>query len=267
MIDKKAREPDEGHRTRISALSRLLTGRQSFVWPTLVLVTTAALCSSQTVISAHSGTLNYFEGNVLVDGTQLQSKPGRFSGLKEQSILRTAQGRAEVLLTPGVFLRVGENGAIKMLDNRLVSTRVEILSGTVIAESDDPQMSLRDSPIALIYAGVVIQLMKYGLVEISSDSAQMKVYRGEAAVDITGAGSAGKHTMVKKGQLLTLSGALLTGKFDDKICDELYVWARHRAQKISAANMSLERFSGEDERSHGYQAIFTSADNIDHTHN
>jgi hypothetical protein len=260
MIDKTARKPElihEHRRNRINKLSRLLTSRQSFVWSTLVLVATAALCSSQTVISAHSGTLNYFEGNVSVDGTPLQSKLARFSDLKEQSILRTAQGRAEMLLTPGVFLRVGENSAIKMLDNRLISTRVEILSGTVIAESADPQIPLSDSPIALICNGVVVQLVKYGLVEISSDSAQMKVYRGGAAVDITGAGCAGKHVTVKKGQLLTLSTALLTGKFDDKICDELYLWARNRAQKLSAANMSLERSSGVDEWSHGYHTVFT----------
>ncbi len=47
-------------------------------------------------------------------------------------MLRTGQGRAEVLLTPGVFLRVGENSAIRMLDNRLLSTRVEIVSGNAI---------------------------------------------------------------------------------------------------------------------------------------
>ena len=260
MIGKKARELKlihDSHRSGTTAPTRLLTGRRSFVWATLVLVATAALCPSQTIISAHSGTLNYFEGDVSVDGTPLQSKLGRFSDLKEQSVLRTAQGRAEMLLTPGVFLRVGENSAVKMLDNRLVSTRIEILSGTVIAESEDPQVSLRDSPIALIYDGVVIQLVKYGLMEISSDSAQMKVYRGEAAVDIPGAGSAGKRATVKKGQLLTLSAELFTGKFDDKICDELYLWARDRAQKVSAANMSLERSSGEDGSSHGYHTVVT----------
>ena len=54
-------------------------------------------------------------------------------------MLSTGQGRAEILLTPGVFLRVGENTSIKMLDNRLLSTRVEFLSGSAIVESDDPR--------------------------------------------------------------------------------------------------------------------------------
>src|ERR1700743_3590077 len=151
----------------------------------LLIAATAAVCSAQSVISAHSGTLHYFEGDVSVDNGSVQSKPGRFSEVKKQSVLCTAQGRAEVLLTPGVFLRVGENSAIKMLDNRLVSTRVAILSGTGIVESDDPQMSVRDSPVTLIYRDYVIRLVKRGLVEISSNPAQLKVYKGEAVVDVT----------------------------------------------------------------------------------
>src|SRR5580700_10148411 len=121
----------------LGIFSKLLTRTQNFAWSTLVLMTAVAVCCAQAITSAHSGTLHYFEGTVSVDGSLIQPKVGRFSGLKEQSVLRTGQGRAEVLLTPGVFLRVGENSAIEMLDNRLVSTRVEVLSGTVIVESDD----------------------------------------------------------------------------------------------------------------------------------
>src|SRR6202042_3824676 len=97
----------------------------------VLMAATAALCSAQSVISAHSGTLHYFEGNVSVNSTPVQLQAGRFSEIKEQRVRRPAQGRAEVLLTPGVLLRIGENSAIKMIDNSLVSTRVEILSGAV----------------------------------------------------------------------------------------------------------------------------------------
>ena len=149
---------------------------------------TAAVCSAQSVTSAHSGTLHYFEGDVSIDGTP-RSVEGR-QVLGNQGTGRAAhrQGRAEVLLTPGVFLRVGENSAIKMLDNRLVSTRVEILSGNVIVESDDPQMSIKDSPGSLLYKEYEIRMVKHGLVEISSDPAQMKVYKGEACGMATGSG-------------------------------------------------------------------------------
>src|ERR1700733_9707988 len=211
--------------------------KYSRIASTVVLIAmTAAAGSAQSVTSAHSGTLHYFDGDVSIDGTPVESRVGRFSEIKEQSVLRTAQGRAEVLLTPGVFLRVGENTAIKMLDNRLLSTRVEILSGTAIVESDDPQMSVKDSPVSLIYKDYEIRLVKHGLVEIGSDPAAMKVYKGEAVVT-----TANDRATVREGRLLSFSAALPTEAFDSKVGDDLYIWARDRSQSVSAANMSSAR--------------------------
>jgi hypothetical protein len=208
---------------------------------TILVAMTAAVGYSQSVTSAHSGTLHYFDGDVSIDGTPVESRVGRFSEIREQSVLRTAQGRAEVLLTPGVFLRVGENTAIKMLDNRLLSTRVEILSGTAIVESDDPQMSIKDSPVSLIYKDYEIRLVKHGLVEIVSDPAEMRVYKGEAVVNIANGTTANDRATVKEGRLLPFSAALVTEAFNDKVGDDLYIWARDRSQSVSVANMSSAR--------------------------
>src|SRR5579863_2902055 len=208
--------------------------KQSRISSAMVLVAmTAAVCSAQSVTSAHSGTLHYFEGDVSIDGAAVQSKVGRFSEIKEQSVLRTGQGRAEVLLTPGVFLRIGENSAIKMLDNRLISTRVEIISGNAIMEADDPQMTIKDSPVSLIYKDYEIRMVKHGLVEIGSDPAQMKVYKGEAVVTVTNGTTANDRATVKEGRLLSFSAALLTESFNEKVGDDLYLWARDRSQDIS----------------------------------
>jgi len=220
--------------------------KQSRIASALVLMAmTAAVSSAQSVTSAHSGTLHYFEGDISIDGAAVAAKVARFSDIREQSVLSTGLGRAEVLLTPGVFLRVGENSSIKMLDNRLISTRVEVMSGNVIVESDDPQMSIKDSPVSLIYKDYEIRMVKHGLVEISTDPAQVKVFNGEAVVDITsgyiGSGAANSRATVKEGRLLNFSAALLTENFNDKVGDDLYIWARDRSQSISAANMSSAR--------------------------
>ncbi|HWF08907.1 MAG TPA: hypothetical protein VG297_10610 [Bryobacteraceae bacterium] len=196
----------------------------------------AAVCSAQSVMPAHSGTLHYFEGDVSIDGATVQPQKARFQEIKEQGLLRTGLGRAEILLTPGVFLRVGENSAVKLLDNRLVSTRVEVLSGTVIIESDDPQMSVKDSPVTLIYKDYDIQMIKHGVVEISSDPAQVKVYKGEALVS-----TADNRVNVKEGHLVPFGAALLAEKFDEKTGDDLLLWTRDRSQSLSAASMSSAR--------------------------
>jgi len=229
----------------------LQTRRISSVMVSLAMA--AVVCSAQTVTSAHSGTLHYFEGDVSIDGTPVQSKVGRFAEIKEQGVLRTAQGRAEVLLTPGVFLRVGENSAIKMLDNRLVSTRVDILEGTVIVESDDPQMTIKDSPVTILYKDYQIQMAKHGVIEITTDPAVMKVYKGEAVVN-----AADQRASVKEGHELPFTAALLTEKFNDKAGDDLYLWTRDRSQSLSAASMSSARSLNSSLSGSGYGYAGTS---------
>ena len=165
-------------------MSRRGVSREPSALPsgTVLIAMAASLCSAQNITSARSGTVHYFEGDVSIEGEPLVASPSRFSEVKEQEVLRTGKGRAEILLTPGVFLRVGENSAVRMLDNRLVSTRVEILSGSAMAESVDPQMSLKDSPVTLVYGDYQVRMLKHGLLEIGSDPSEMKVYKGEAEV-------------------------------------------------------------------------------------
>ena len=202
----------------------------------LVLLAGAAVCAAQSITTARSGTLHYFDGDVSVDGNQVTQQRGTFPQLKENSVLKTGQGRAEVLLTPGVFLRLGENSSIRMLDERLISTRVEILDGTAMVESDDPQMSLKDSPVTLIYRDFDIQPVKHGLFEISSgqgqDPAELKVFKGEALVE-----TAGNRVDVREGHSMPFTVAMAAEKFSDKSGDDLYVWTRDRSESLAAANV------------------------------
>jgi len=62
----------------------------------------------QATISAQPGTLNYVEGHAYVDGQEIQQKQlGRVNLQADQTLQTDENSKAEVLLTPGVFLRVG----------------------------------------------------------------------------------------------------------------------------------------------------------------
>src|ERR1700738_1242027 len=89
----------------------------------------------QSVISAHSGVVHYVEGDVYVQDKLVELKFGQFPDLKPDQVLRTAEGRAEILLTPGSFLRVAENSEVRMISNKLNDTRIELLRGTMLVES------------------------------------------------------------------------------------------------------------------------------------
>jgi hypothetical protein len=123
-----------------------------------------------------------------------------------------------------------------MLDNRLMSTRVELLSGTALVESDDPETSVKDPAVTIIYKDYEIQPVKFGIFELTTDPSQMKVYKGQANV-VAG----GMRSAVHEGRLLSFSAALPTEKFDEKQADDLYLWARDRSGALSAANLASAR--------------------------
>lgn len=196
----------------------------------LLLLSSGLAASAQTVISAHSGVLHLIEGSVSIDGKPLVQKYGTFPDWKEKSELRTEAGRAEVLLTPGVFLRVGENSAVRMIDNRLSATRIELLSGEAVVESDDP---MKENAVTLVYGDYEIQVRKNSVFTVQAQPAQLRVYNGEAAVVYQG-----DLVTAKAGHLLPFSAALAMEKFDNKEGDELTRWSRRRSEYVSAANVS-----------------------------
>src|SRR6516164_5495593 len=93
---------------------------------------------AQSVISTHSGVVYFFDGAVYVGDQRLEQRFGRFPDIGEGRELRTEQGRAEVLLTPGVILRIGDNSVIRMVSSKFSDTRVELLVGSAILEANEP---------------------------------------------------------------------------------------------------------------------------------
>src|SRR5580704_17742352 len=102
----------------------------------------------QSVISAHSGTIHYTEGQVSLDGNAIQPKFGEFPEVKSGQVLAAQDGRAEILLTPGVFLRMAENSSFKMISNQLTNTRLEVQSRSAMIEVGE---LLSDNAITVVF--------------------------------------------------------------------------------------------------------------------
>ena len=71
--------------------------------------------------AAVPGTLNYVEGQVSIGDRALNSKSIGNEELNQGASLVTEKGKAEVLLTPGVFLRIGNNSSVKMISSVLLA--------------------------------------------------------------------------------------------------------------------------------------------------
>lgn len=183
----------------------------------------------QSVISAHSGVIHLSEGQVSVDGKDVVQKFGEFGDVKTGQTLTTQDGRAEVLLTPGVFLRVGENSSFKMVQNKLYDTRIEVISGAAMVQVSE---LLEDNAITLLYHGTTVGLEKKGLYRVDADKGVLRVFDGEAKV-----ASGSKDMTARKGREVQLDAELTAKNFDTKDTDAFYRWNERRDEYISEANV------------------------------
>jgi hypothetical protein len=206
----------------------------------------AATTFGQQMISVRSGLIHYTEGDVTVDGKQVEAKNSEFSSLLTNQELRTTDGRAELLLTPGAFLRVAENSAIRMLSTDLSNTRVEVLQGSALVEVTELG---KENAIAVVFHGATLQVEKAGLFRADSDPARLRVYDGQAFV------SQGEtHQTLTKGKEFMLEGdkVATVQHFDPtKDTDDLYRWSARRSSYVATANVALAKMAYADTGSGG----------------
>jgi hypothetical protein len=197
----------------------------------LVLGSTAAF--SQSAISARSGMVHFVQGKVFIGQQEIDSKFGNFPQVKENQVLRSDEGRAEVLLTPGVFLRVAENSSFRMITDRLIDTRLEFLTGSIIVEADD---ILKDNSVTVVAKDATVHLRKAGIYRFDENPAQLRVFKGSVDVEANG-----KTVEVGQGKMLTLGGEMAIDKFDPKDTDALDRWSYRRGEALSMANISAAK--------------------------
>jgi hypothetical protein len=205
-------------------------GRASVFWTLVVVSVLTFPAVAQLVISTRSGIVHFLEGAVYLDDKPLESHPGKFPSVSPGAELRTGEGRVEVLLTPGIFIRIGEKSAIRMVDNELSHTRVELLAGSAIVDSAEPSSG---TSVTLIYKDWSVRFLEQGVYRIDSDPPRLWVLQGKAEVS---AETYGRVTSVGQGMYVTFAPALVPERSIDQPRDALSTWAESRQQSISADN-------------------------------
>jgi hypothetical protein len=186
---------------------------------------------AQPIISAKSGVVSYVMGKVTVDGQVVEPSETKLTDIKENGMLRTEEGRAEVLLTLGTVLRSAENASFKMITNRLIDTRLELLSGSHLIEVDEVQ---KDNNLTIIAKDATVVVSKKGLYRFNVDQSQIKVYDGSLGVQMNG-----QNLLLGAGKMVAMSGTTASvEKFDREDTDSLDHWAKQRAERMAMANAS-----------------------------
>jgi len=180
---------------------------------------------------ARPGTINYSEGQVTLDGRTIGAKKLGNAEVSPGSVLETSRGKAEMLLTPGVFLRLGDQSAVRMVSPSLTDTRVELVRGRALLEVDQLE---HENHLQVHDGGSDVRIEKKGVYAFDADRPQVAVYDGKAEVQVND-----KNVEIGKGKELPLNPpALKPQKFDRNETDDLYAWSKLRSQYVAEANAS-----------------------------
>ena len=215
--------------TRLRAMLLLSLATSLFV---------GAAARAQNTTSARPGTINYVEGQATLNGTALAAQAAGNAEMGKGQTLATTNGKVEVLLTPGVFLRLGDNSAVTMVSPDLTQTEVQLNRGTAEVEVDQ---LYKQNHLLIDQGPAQTELMKNGLYEFDANSNQVRVFDGEA--EVSPAENAKNWIKVKGHHELALTGE--TAKAEDfhpedvAPNDSLYAWSKLRANYLGQANESL----------------------------
>jgi hypothetical protein len=184
---------------------------------------------------ARPGTLNYVEGQVSIGSAAVDSKSVGSAELDAGQVLATQAGKAEILLTPGVFLRIDDNSAVRMDSPGIADTELTLQQGRALVEVGEIR---KENDIVIHQQGASVQLVKKGLYEFDAGMNQVRVFDGKAEAVV-----ADKKIDVGGGHALALTDPQLKPSgFDKKASeDAFYRWAKLRSSYLAQANADAAR--------------------------
>jgi hypothetical protein len=194
--------------------------------------------SAQSVHPA-SGAVNFVEGRVTLDGAPASPEIEKTLVLPPGRTIETDEGRAEVLLSPGVFVRLGEKSAMRLVTAADTATRVELLRGQASVEVIDLGNKQMKQKLEVVDKQAYTSLLESGIYLFDVDNPVILVYIGKARVQDDRRGAT-----VGSGQRLvpTPQGVMKAEKFNFEETTPLYAWTEKRA--LAAASVSWSTVEG-----------------------
>ena len=185
------------------------------------------------VVSAKAGVVNLAEGDARVIRARAFAMPEMLiSGDELQSgdTVRTGTtGRAEILLNPGCYLRLGGQSEFVFLFDNFTSDKLKLLRGSAVLEA-----SAIDSSILVETPKASFEIARDGLYRfnVGADGrAEVAVRKGRVFVGVTSIRE-GKRAVVE-------GGTAAIAKLNKQDIDALDEWSKDRAKSLIALNSGL----------------------------
>jgi hypothetical protein len=187
------------------------------------------------VISAKAGGVNSVDGRVTVTRAGKSQLLTAQDDLTAGDLVTTgAASQVEVLLSPGSYLRVGENSAFELADNSLENIQVRLTKGSAIVEATG--LDNTELHINLVTERARILIVRRGVYRINAaaDSTELLVRKGRALVNDN------SSNIIKSGnEVVFRGGSFVATKLGKKQQDPFDDWSKARANTLAKANEKL----------------------------
>jgi hypothetical protein len=198
------------------------------------------------LISAEAGGVNYVEGDVTVVAAGNASAISKGERLNAGDMVRTGgNGRAELLLNPGSYLRLAGNSEARLDTTSLDDLKISVTRGIAIFEvlaTDKFRVDVR-TPAGKVF------LVESGVYRITVDdqASTVAVVEGKAVTGMP------VPVMVTKGKLVPI-GSVAVSKFDRKKGDGFDEWSRSRGKELAKMASTLKNKNVKDHLLLGFAA-------------
>ncbi|MGH9971568.1 MAG: FecR domain-containing protein [Pyrinomonadaceae bacterium] len=191
------------------------------------------------VISAKAGGINAVTGRtgVHAQGSSEWEQLTIKDNLEAGDVVKTGvDGRVEMLLNPGSYMRVAENSEFELTNNSLENLEVRLIRGTAIVEAtgaDDTELMINiTTPHTKM---VIVRRGLYRVNVVPGDATELIVRKGRVLLSDS-------QQKVKGGRKLIFSGLTFSiAKLEraDKEKDAFDNWSQHRAETVAQANRRI----------------------------
>jgi len=199
--------------------------------------TLTAAAGDKYMISAKAGGVNFVEGTVAI----VRKRGGGGRLLKGDTVeigdrvSTGGDGRAEILLNPGSYVRLGGNSGFEFVTTSLDDLQLKLDRGTAILEvfaGDDffVTVAAPNAKFKLINSGVF-------RLDVAEDGAgTLSVWKGRAQVGKT------ENGIIKAGRTMTVSGSTVTAaKLEREVADSFDLWSKERGKQLAKVANSLQK--------------------------
>ncbi len=193
------------------------------------------------------GLVNSVQGKVQLNGHSVKNGAVPNRMLRPHQVLATRHGDAEILLTPGAFLRLGRNSAARMTSASLENSQVKLIHGKALLKADH----IYKHTLSVEMDGAITRINQNGLYGFNAQDkviavlhhGKATVVRGDSQVKLT----KGKEVVLTPGQPLFAQRSNRQ-TFES---GQLYRWSRLRDRYEAQARQDVQQYIAQTGSWHG----------------